>query len=54
MDRDAEIWELMVVIGRESTGYNRAGGGEVNRELVRDGRMLDIGDALRGEQARKM
>ena len=40
----------MVVIGRKGAADDRAGRGEVDRELARDGRVLDIGDALRREQ----
>ena len=41
----------MMVIGRKGAAHDRAGGREVNRELARDGRVLDVGDALRREQA---
>ena len=43
----------MVVIRRKGAAHDRAGGGEVDRELVRDGRVLDIGDAFRREQRRE-
>ena len=47
--RDARARELVVMIGRKAASDDRAGRGKVNRQLVRDGRMLDIGDALRSE-----
>ena len=40
----------MVVIGRERAPHNRAGRGEVNCELVRDGGMLHVGDTFRRKQ----
>ena len=43
----------MVVIGREGAAHDRAGRRKVDRELGRDGRVLDIGDALRREQRRE-
>ena len=51
--RDARARELVVVIGRKGAAHHRAGGGEVDRELVGDGRVLDIGDALRRQQRRE-
>ena len=42
-----------MVIRRKGAPNDRAGRGEVNGELARDGGVLDIGDALRREQARK-
>jgi hypothetical protein len=42
--------ELMMVIRRKGALHNRAGCGEVNRKLVRDGWVLDIGYLLRREQ----
>jgi hypothetical protein len=41
----------MMVIRRKGAPDNRTGRGEVNGELDRDSGMLDIGDALRSEQA---
>jgi hypothetical protein len=43
----------MMVIGRKCAPHDRAGCGEVNGELVCDGGVLDIGDALRRKQARE-
>jgi hypothetical protein len=43
----------MMVIRRKCAPHDRAGCGEVNGELVPDGGVLDIRDALRREQARK-
>src|SRR5262245_32373129 len=43
----------MMVVRRKGAAHDRAGRGEVDGELVRDGGVLDIGDALRREQARK-
>jgi hypothetical protein len=43
----------MMVIRRKGAPHDRAGCGEVNGELVRDGWVLDIGDLLRREQIRK-
>ena len=43
----------MMVIRRKGAADDRAGRREVNGELARDGGMLDIGDALRREQARE-
>ncbi len=51
--RDARGRELVVVIRRKGAPHDRAGRGEVDRELVRDGRVLDVGDALRREQRRE-
>ena len=51
--RDARARELVVVIRRKGAPDDRAGRGKVDRELVRDGRVLDIGDALRREQRRE-
>ena len=53
VERDARGRELMMVIRRKGAPNDCAGRGEVNGELVRDGGMLDIGDALRREQGRK-
>src|SRR5215475_12388175 len=53
MQRDTRVRELMMVIRRKCAPHDRAGRGEVNCELVRDGGVLDIGDALRRKQARK-
>lgn len=53
VQRDARVRKLMMVIRRKGAPNDRAGGGEVNGELARDGGVLDIGDALRREQARK-
>jgi len=38
------------MIRRKGAPRHRAGGGEVDCELVRDGGVLDVGDALRREQ----
>ncbi len=51
MRRDARRRELMVVVRREGAAHDRAGRGEMDGELARHGRMLDIGDAFRREQA---
>src|SRR5262249_36108620 len=51
--RDAQGRELMMVIRRKCAPHDRAGCGEVNGELGRDCRVLDVRDALRREQARK-
>ena len=40
----------MVVIRRKGTAHDRAGRGEVDGELIGDGRVLDIGNALGREQ----
>ena len=53
MKGDARGRELMVVIRRKCAPDDRAGCGEVNGELGRDGRVLDVGDTLRCKQARK-
>jgi hypothetical protein len=53
VERDARGRELMMVIRRKGAPHDRAGRREVDGELVCDGRVLDIGDALRREQARK-
>jgi hypothetical protein len=53
VEREALGRELVMVIRRKGTANDRAGRGEVNGELVRDGGMLDIGDALGGQQARQ-
>jgi hypothetical protein len=53
MERDARARELMMVIRRKGAPNDRAGRGEVNGELVRDGGVLDIGDALGGQQTRQ-
>ncbi len=50
VNRDARVRELVVMIRREGAPDDRAGGGEVNGELARDGRVLDVGDALWCEQ----
>ena len=42
-----------MVVGREGAADDRPGGGEVDRELAGDRRVLDIGDALGREQARQ-
>src|SRR6185312_1446873 len=42
--------KFVVVIRRKGAPHDRAGCGEVDRKLIRDGRMLDIGDTLRREQ----
>jgi hypothetical protein len=41
------------MVRREGAPDDRAGRGEVNGELICDGRVLDIGDALRCEQKRE-
>ena len=51
--RDARGRKLVMVIGRKGAAHDRAGQGEVDRELARDGRVLDVGDALRREQRRE-
>ena len=48
--REARTRELMVVIGRKGAAHDGAGGGKVDRKLVRDRAVLDIGDALRRKQ----
>src|SRR5262245_38780534 len=53
MQRDARRRELMMVVGREGAADDRASCTEVDRELARDGGVLDIGHALRREQARQ-
>src|ERR1700722_14303198 len=50
VNRDTRAWELMVVIGRKGAAYDRAGGGEMDRKLVRDRAVLDIGDAFGRKQ----
>ena len=45
--------ELVVVIRRERAPDNRAGRGEVDSELVRDGGMLHVGDTFRRKQRRE-
>ena len=42
-----------MVVRRKCAPHNRAGSGEMDRELVRDGWMLDVGDAFRREQRRE-
>ncbi|GCC49097.1 hypothetical protein chiPu_0032991, partial [Chiloscyllium punctatum] len=51
VQRDARVRKLVMVIGRERAADHRARRGEVDRKLARDGRMLDIGHAVRREQA---
>ena len=41
------------MIRRESASDDRAARGEVNGELICDGRVLEVGDALRREQKRE-
>src|SRR5262245_56495562 len=53
VQRDTRVREFMMVIRRKCASYDRACRGEVNRELIRDGGVLDIRDALRRKQARK-
>jgi len=43
----------VVVIRREGAPDDRAGGGEVDRELGRDGRVLDVGYPFRREEPRE-
>jgi hypothetical protein len=43
----------VVVIGRKGARDDRTGGGKVDRELVRDGGVLDVGHAFRREQRRE-
>src|SRR5262249_8956511 len=50
---DARGWKLMMMIRRKCAPHDRAGCGEVNGKLGRDGGVLDVRDALRREQARK-
>ena len=40
----------MMMVGGESASYDRASRRQMNRQLVCDGRMFDIGHALRREQ----
>jgi hypothetical protein len=42
-----------MVIGRKSAAHDGAGGGKMDRELVRDRAMLDVGDAFRRQQRGK-
>ena len=51
--RDARGRELVVVIRRKGAAHDRAGGAEMDRELIRDGRVLDVGDPFRREQCRE-
>jgi hypothetical protein len=53
VNRDARGRELVVVIRRKGAPDDRAGRGQVDRELVGDGGVLDVGDALRREQRRQ-
>jgi hypothetical protein len=53
MGRDTRGGELVVVIGRKGAPYDRAGGGKVDRELVRYGGVLDVRHAFRREQRRE-
>src|SRR5580698_1529094 len=45
--RQAGVWKLMVVVRGKGAADDRAGGGKVDRKLVRDRAVLDIGDAFR-------
>jgi hypothetical protein len=47
--RNTRAREFVVVIGRKATPDDRAGRRKVNRQLAGDGRVLDVGDALRGK-----
>jgi hypothetical protein len=49
----ARARELMMVIGRKGAAHNGACGGKVDRKLVRDRAMLDVGDAFRRQQRGK-
>ena len=51
--RDARGWELVVMIRRKGAPDDCTGRGEVNGELIRDSRVLDVGDAIRREQRRE-
>lgn len=53
MERDARSRELMMMIGRKCASHDSAGRRQVNGELARDGRMLDVGDPLRRKQTCK-
>src|SRR5262245_10341828 len=50
---DAGGRELVVVIRRERAADDRAGGGEMDRELSRDRPVLDVGHSFRCEQCRE-
>ena len=47
---DARAGELVVMVGREGAADHGAGGGQMDGQLVGNGRVLYIGDALGGQQ----
>src|SRR5579862_8301859 len=51
MHREAGARELMMMVRGKGAAHHGAGGGKVDRELVCDRAVLDIGDALRREQS---
>ena len=48
--RNARIRKLVVVVRRKGTPHHSAGRAKVDRKLAIQGRVLDVGNALRGQE----